>query len=514
MLLTLCYSYKEFATMSGQLASFYTVKRTVITIAVLGLGILSAIVAGMISQQTDSEIEFEIFPILGTTAFLIWIILYKLKLEPSVLVLLVGIIAAYKWYKGAPIADILYIYGYITGSFISVYLLSFIVYKILVTQISRKQLNRLQLSYWISIPSALLTALILITTTYDLVQLLNITCGNIFKSSYTIAIVVSLTIVMAIPMLARGINKYSAIHHDMSVNSIFSNSLSSIIVISIVALPLPVISILKAANAGVDTAKAKKSVYFKKFITILINTLITLTVFILTSYLALAVNSLSLANEYIHIDIIVMCIVAILIFLYIIYSNKIQYNRNKLKLDKLLYHKQQEINEHNRALNDLELKSVLSENQLLHNNLEMKRNEAINIALSVCKQKEYLESLKSTIVQLKNAKTPEEKNKLADEVVTSINQRLLYELEVDFTYFSSKADMLHKDFTLQLESKYPKLTQQEKRLATLLRLGFSSKNISSLLNIAPKSVEINRYRLRQKLNLEKRENLVSFLQSL
>lgn len=51
-------------------------------------------------------------------------------------------------------------------------------------------------------------------------------------------------------------------------------------------------------------------------------------------------------------------------------------------------------------------------------------------------------------------------------------------------------------------------------LAALLRLGFSSKYIAALMNITPKSVEISRYRLRQKLGLSKGDNLVNFIRSI
>lgn len=51
-------------------------------------------------------------------------------------------------------------------------------------------------------------------------------------------------------------------------------------------------------------------------------------------------------------------------------------------------------------------------------------------------------------------------------------------------------------------------------LAILLRLGFSSKYIATLMNITPKSVEISRYRLRQKLGLSKGDNLVNFIRSI
>jgi len=80
--------------------------------------------------------------------------------------------------------------------------------------------------------------------------------------------------------------------------------------------------------------------------------------------------------------------------------------------------------------------------------------------------------------------------------------------------FYHQIEKTHKNFQLNLVEKFPNLTDNEKRLATLIRLNFASKEISTLMNISPKSVEIARYRLRKKLQLMERENLTEFLKSL
>ena len=46
----------------------------------------------------------------------------------------------------------------------------------------------------------------------------------------------------------------------------------------------------------------------------------------------------------------------------------------------------------------------------------------------------------------------------------------------------------------------------------MLRLGFSSKDISGMMNVEPKSVEVSRYRFRRKLKLDRSVNIVEYLQ--
>ena len=182
--------------------------------------------------------------------------------------------------------------------------------------------------------------------------------------------------------------------------------------------------------------------------------------------------------------------------------------------ERLVYTQQQQIYENSRALNDMELKVVLSENQALHNAVEMKKQEVMNVALSIVEQKEYLESLNTIVKKLAKTKDERERDKLISELSASLRQRLSHDREVDSQYFYAQAESLHEDFNAKLAENFPDLTPQERRLSTLLRLGFSSKYIATLMNITPKSVEISRYRLRQKLGLSKGDNLVNYIKSI
>ncbi len=66
-------------------------------------------------------------------------------------------------------------------------------------------------------------------------------------------------------------------------------------------------------------------------------------------------------------------------------------------------------------------------------------------------------------------------------------------------------------FFIRLRKKYPNLTNSEERLAALIRMDLSSKEIASVLNISVKSVEMNRYRLRKKMQLGAKVNLAKFI---
>ena len=89
---------------------------------------------------------------------------------------------------------------------------------------------------------------------------------------------------------------------------------------------------------------------------------------------------------------------------------------------------------------------------------------------------------------------------------------MTFSKEIDEYY--GQIEQIHKDFQIKLEDRFPGMTDHEKRLATLLRLNFSSKEIATFMNITSKSVEIARYRLRKKLQIKPGENMTQFLMNL
>ena len=275
---------------------------------------------------------------------------------------------------------------------------------------------------------------------------------------------------------------------------------------------VPVASLIVAAVLGFELAHkteiVDRSLYYKEILSFVI---VPTGAFLLT-YLFLYITSVddqNLMNDFI---VMVTAIVVLLALLFAGYVRR-QTRQHEIK-DKLVYAQQQQIYEHSRALNDMELKVVLSENQALHNAVEMKKQEVMNVALSIVEQREYLESLNDIVSSISKADDQKEKDKLIHELSSSLKQRLSHDREVDAQYFTVQAESLHEDFNAKLSENFPDLTQQEKRLATMLRLGFSSKYIATLMNITPKSVEISRYRLRQKLGLSRGDNLVNFIKSI
>jgi DNA-binding CsgD family transcriptional regulator len=81
----------------------------------------------------------------------------------------------------------------------------------------------------------------------------------------------------------------------------------------------------------------------------------------------------------------------------------------------------------------------------------------------------------------------------------------------DWEQFEIHFDQVHGDFMSRFKKEYSSLSPQEIKLSAYLRMNLSTKEIAYLMNISVRGVEIARYRLRKKLNLERSENLQEYI---
>ena len=75
------------------------------------------------------------------------------------------------------------------------------------------------------------------------------------------------------------------------------------------------------------------------------------------------------------------------------------------------------------------------------------------------------------------------------------------------TYFED----VHSEFFKRLKEQFPQLSPNDLRLCAYIKMNISTKEISTLLNISYRGVEISRYRLRKKMELSREINLSTFL---
>jgi hypothetical protein len=200
--------------------------------------------------------------------------------------------------------------------------------------------------------------------------------------------------------------------------------------------------------------------------------------------------------------------ILILILIYLFFRQQ----KLRLKAEKDILVQQNQLFLSEKAMNELEMKTFSVENEALNLKLQAKRKEFMDIALNISEQIAFLEKISSGIDEAIKTADNEERIQRLNKLSMIIRQRMSFPREKKEFYL--QVEEIHKDFHLKLKASFPDLTNLEKRLAGLLRLSLSTKEISTLLNISPKSVEVARYRLKKKMNLDKDKTLNNFINNL
>ena len=202
-----------------------------------------------------------------------------------------------------------------------------------------------------------------------------------------------------------------------------------------------------------------------------------------------------------YISIWAIFIYILLLFLFSLLVNNLYTSYYKKQQLKYIEETKKEL-----ALKELSNTKILVEakNEQLNQRIENKNRELAISTMSMIKKNTLLGSIKDELIQV---------NELSEvkNVIRNIDKNI--NDNEDWTYFEEAFNNADKDFLKKIKELHPKLTPNDLRLCAYLRLNLSSKEIASLLNISPKSVEIKRYRLRKRMNLEHKTNLIGYILS-
>lgn len=192
-------------------------------------------------------------------------------------------------------------------------------------------------------------------------------------------------------------------------------------------------------------------------------------------------------------------ILGFVVSLLINYFYKLYYRKQK---EKLVLKSKQEL-----ELKDFETKQQLMalNNEKLRQEIESKNRELAISTMSLIKKNEFLNTIKSEL----NDKVKDSNLKSVIRIIDkNINNK------DDWNLFEEAFNNADKDFLKKVKSRHLTLTSNDLRLCAYLRLNLSSKEIAPLLNISPRSVEVKRYRLRKKMELEHDVNLTDYILSI
>jgi DNA-binding CsgD family transcriptional regulator/ligand-binding sensor domain-containing protein len=199
-----------------------------------------------------------------------------------------------------------------------------------------------------------------------------------------------------------------------------------------------------------------------------------------------------------------------LIFFFLITVPKKQFEREKAALqseqEETLLQKEEE---HERLEVARQHQISQLEKEKLELQIQAKNQELASNTMHLVQKSEILQKIKSEIQNIAKFSKDTTTGKELRAVVRKISTD--ERLDEDWQYFARHFDQVHGHFLQRLREKYSQLTPKDHRLCAYLRMNLASKEIAPLMNISVRSVEVARYRLRKKLEIDNDVNLVEFM---
>lgn len=185
-------------------------------------------------------------------------------------------------------------------------------------------------------------------------------------------------------------------------------------------------------------------------------------------------------------------------------------NRQKLKIrnSKDLLARQQELLEMKEKLIATEKENINLLEARMATEVEAQSKALTAQTLHVLDKNQMLEEIQDKLKKILEEDLKEQKKKIRN-LIKQIDYN--FSQDTDWDDFKFSFEKVHQDFFKKLNQPGNELTPGELKLASLMRMNLSSKEIASTLGISLESLRISRYRLRKKLNLDKGESLQQFL---
>lgn len=143
--------------------------------------------------------------------------------------------------------------------------------------------------------------------------------------------------------------------------------------------------------------------------------------------------------------------------------------------------------------------------------LQQKSQELTSATMLIASKNEVFTKLKKLAEGVKDDASDKNKQWIS-EIIGEIDRQTDFENQWD--QFKTHFESIHKLFFTGLLRCNPSLTQTDLQLCAYIKLNMSTKEICRLMNIAYKSVNMQRYRLRKKFGLEEGQTLDEFIHML
>lgn len=190
------------------------------------------------------------------------------------------------------------------------------------------------------------------------------------------------------------------------------------------------------------------------------------------------------------------------------FLKRIEISKRKERLQHLKSYRQKE-NEYRREALVAEKKIINLKNEKLKIEMIHRDKELANQTMDLINKNKFLVKIKDDLEKLKRSTSDELLQDKISSLISKINKDIDHKKQ--WEVFETAFDEVHEDFLQRLKEKFPNLTPKELKLCAYLRMNISTKEIAPLMNISVRGVEICRYRVRKKLNIDRDQNLTRMI---
>ena len=156
---------------------------------------------------------------------------------------------------------------------------------------------------------------------------------------------------------------------------------------------------------------------------------------------------------------------------------------------------------------------ISSQNEkIAKSELEHKKRELAAISTNIVQENEQVSNILKDLKYYSSLLKSEKDRNSFSPLIKSINRILSEKRKEDL--YSDQFNAAYPGYLEYLTRTYPDLTTADLKLCTFLRMNLNTKEIAEIMGLSVRSVESRRYRLRKKLYLSKKDDLVSNLISL
>lgn len=158
----------------------------------------------------------------------------------------------------------------------------------------------------------------------------------------------------------------------------------------------------------------------------------------------------------------------------------------------------------------LKEENLVLEKIKLSQDLDYKKKELVSNLMYLLEKNEFITSISKKLIELKPDAKKDNKD-LIQQIINEIRQNSSNKM---WDEFELRFKEVHTRFYNELHKAHPDLTPNEVKICAFLRLNMSTKEISAITHQSVKSINMARFRLRKKLDIDRDENLISYLSSL